>query len=264
MRYPKELDQFVRDNAWHRTDEELARMAREKFNIEITEYLMSCYRKNRRIHNGLKSGLNRNHPRKYSLEMIEYIRSVAKGKSRREIAKIIKDKFDMDVTDAQVKTLISNYHIVTGLDGRFKKGHVPANKGKHQPISGRMSETWFRKGQKSINSVPIGTVKERDDGYVWIKVQELHGRWNWMQLHKYIYELAHGDVPKGMLITFKDGNSRNFAIDNLVMLSMEQNVRMNKHKIRDIETEGSFETALNLANLEIAISKRKKELRRGN
>ncbi len=261
IKWPKELDQFVRDNAWHRTDAELAEMARAELKIDISESQMMYYRKNRRIHNGNKSGINRNHVRRYSMELVAYIRSIANGKSRQEIADLANKRFEISLTTAQVKCIITRYHIKTGLDGRFTKGHVPANKGKHQPVRGRMRESWFQKGQKSPNSVPVGTIKERDDGYVWIKTQEFKGRWNWTQLHKYIWEIAHGDLPDGMIVTFKDGNPRNFAIDNLVMISKEQNVRMNKLKIREIDASGAFETALGIANLQIAIAKKEKDIR---
>jgi hypothetical protein len=61
---------------------------------------------------------------------------------------------------------------------RFKKGIVPANKGKKMPgwCPGRMKETQFKKGQRTgaaaKNWKPVGTIVADTDGYLRIKVRE--------------------------------------------------------------------------------------------
>lgn len=76
-----------------------------------------------------------------------------------------------------------------------------------------------------------------------------------------IYELAYGEVPKGYMVTFKDGDKEHIALDNLEMISMQQNVRMNSNGLRQLQVDGIFETAKAVADLTIAIAEAKKNLR---
>ena len=40
-------------------------------------------------------------------------------------------------------------------------------------------------------------------------------RENWVQKHRWIYENAHGEIPKGSLVVFLDSDQSNFNIENL-------------------------------------------------
>lgn len=115
---------------------------------------------------------------------------------------------------------------------RFKKGQVPANKGLRRPGwgPGRMKSTQFkpgcRQGVAAKNWMPIGTVNVID-GYPRIKVREAlpgeaYGSGNtkaWPLMQRYVWENERGPVPANHVITFKDGNPRNCAIENLECIS---------------------------------------------
>ncbi|MBR1856610.1 MAG: HNH endonuclease [Oribacterium sp.] len=251
------MEEFVRREALGRRDDVLTELVNKEFGTTYTLDQVRSFRRNRRIPNGIKPGQNYRN-RKYTPEMIEYLRDHALGTGNEELAKLMTERFEMKFEPKHIKMIKGNRHISSGLTGRFEKGHVPANKGKHPPTVGRMAETQFQKGHKSINSATVGTVKKRDDGYLWIKWQEFHGRWNWLPLQKYIWELAYGEVPKGYMVTFKDGNKEHIALDNLEMISMQQNVRMNSSGLRQLQVDGIFETAKAVANLTIAIAEAKK------
>ena len=49
----------------------------------------------------------------------------------------------------------------------------------------------------------------------------------WMRKHRHIYQNAHGEVPKGHVIVFVDGNKRNFELSNLMMISCAENATFN-------------------------------------
>jgi hypothetical protein len=116
-----------------------------------------------------------------------------------------------------------------GKASRFRKGHVPANKGLRRPgwAPGRMSETWFRRGERSCVAVrlykPIGTERVSKDGYLERKVNDglpLQARWR--AVHLVEWEAVHGRVPKGHALTFRNGNRRDIRLDNLQLITRRE------------------------------------------
>jgi hypothetical protein len=105
-----------------------------------------------------------------------------------------------------------------GAPFRFPKGHVPANKGLRRPgyAPGRMKETQFRKGQVPRNWDPVGTVKFNTDGYLRRKIADPNV---WEFIHRRVWEDAHGPIPKGHRIWWKDGDHGNCALENLELIS---------------------------------------------
>lgn len=255
--FPDGMEEFVRREALGRRDDVLTDLVNKEFGTTYTLDQVRSFRRNRRIPNGIKPGANYR-SRKYTPEMIEYLKVHAKGTTNEKLSELMTERFGIKFEPKHIKMIKGNRHISSGLTGRFEKGHVPANKGKHPPTVGRMAETQFQKGHRAQNAVQIGTIKLRENGYLWIKWQEFHGNKNWMQLHKYIYELAYGEVPKGYMVTFKDGNKEHIALDNLEMISMQQNVRMNSSGLRQLQVDGIFETTKAVAELTIAIAEAKK------
>lgn len=127
---------------------------------------------------------------------------------------------------------------------RFRPGHVPANKGLRRPgyAPGRMAETQFKKGQRTgaanSNWRPIGTVVFNADGYLIRKIaDEPHAgvgatNRNWEFVHKRVWEDAHGPIPKGYRIWWKDGNHANCALENLELVSEKDSMlRKSIHRL---------------------------------
>ena len=118
---------------------------------------------------------------------------------------------------------------------RFPKGHVPLNKGLRRPgwYRGRMRETQFKKGQRPTNTVPVGAIIPNADGYLRVKVTNLPegpgkrggSSPNWKFLHRIIWEAAHGPIPRGYRIWWKDGNHRNCSLANLELLSGKDHMK---------------------------------------
>jgi HNH endonuclease len=121
-----------------------------------------------------------------------------------------------------------------GAAYRFPPGHVPANKGLRRPgyalTHGRMVETTFKKGQRPPNYDPVGTIKPNADGYLRIKLSDIpnNGKGandkNWEFVHRRVWEAAHGPIPKGHRIWWKDGNHANCALENLELLSDKEHM----------------------------------------
>ncbi len=119
-----------------------------------------------------------------------------------------------------------------GIRHRFPKGHVPANKGLRRPgwFAGR---TQFQKGQRPRNTLPVGTVMPNSAGYMRIKISDApepsHAKGansrNWEFVHRRVWEAAHGPIPKGHRIWWKDRNHGNCALENLELLSDAEHMR---------------------------------------
>lgn len=116
-----------------------------------------------------------------------------------------------------------------GKASRFRKGHVPANKGLRRPgwSPGRMKETWFRKGERRGVAVrlykAIGTERVSKDGYLERKVNDalpLQARWR--AVHLLVWEAVHGRIPKGHALAFRNGNRRDIRLDNLQLITRRE------------------------------------------
>lgn len=115
---------------------------------------------------------------------------------------------------------------------RFKKGQDPPNKGKRieefmsKDGIERSSRTRFKKGQLPHNTKPVGYERvDKKDGYVHMKVEM--GR-KLVLKHRYVWEQEHGEIPKGYVVTFIDGNKLNCSIENLQLISMRENMMRNQ------------------------------------
>lgn len=92
----------------------------------------------------------------------------------------------------------------------------------------KCAPTMFKKGQKSHNKKPIGYISRRLDKrtgleYSWIKV----GENTWQLYHRVLWEEAHGPIPRGHMVVFRDGNNRNLTIENLELITMAENAKRN-------------------------------------
>lgn len=116
-----------------------------------------------------------------------------------------------------------------GAQFRFTKGHVPANKGLRRPgwTAGRMRETQFKPGERSgvaaARYMPVGSTRIVG-GYLYRKVSDRPGPWtlNWTLEHRLIWEAAHGPLPRGHALAFKNGDKSDVRLDNLECITRRE------------------------------------------
>lgn len=116
-------------------------------------------------------------------------------------------------------------------DSQFKKGMTPHNKGKKISAETKAkmiaSGTLFKKGQVPYNTQFDGaeTIRKDKHGreYVFVRISKR----KWIPKHVILWEEAHGKVPKGYNIVFKDNNTKNIILDNLEMISNAELMRRN-------------------------------------
>jgi hypothetical protein len=112
-----------------------------------------------------------------------------------------------------------------GASSRFSRGHVPANKGLRRPgwSPGRMAETQFKPGVRPHTWRPIGSTRFTKDGYLQRKVSDTgYPPRDWVGEHILLWEKAHGPIPKGHALTFKDRNKGNIRLDNLELITRRE------------------------------------------
>ena len=110
---------------------------------------------------------------------------------------------------------------------RFQKGIIPHNKGQPFPSKGRAKETQFKKGCLPHNWKPIGTERIAKDGYIERKVSDTRTKNDWIPVQSIVWTQAHGEIPKGHIVVFKNKNKTDFRIDNLELISRNENMRRN-------------------------------------
>lgn len=190
---------------------------------------------------------------KWSNEEKEYLQEIVEGKSYKEIQELMNGKFKYKFTISQIKGAIGRYGLNTGLTGRFEKGNIPFNKGTKGLTSA--NKTSFKKGNKPINHRPVGSERVTVDGYIEIKVAEPN---KWRLKHQVVYEKYKGKVPKGYTIIFADKNRQNFDMDNLIIVSRNELLVMNKNKLI-YEDKDITKTGINIAKVIIKTTERKKD-----
>jgi hypothetical protein len=117
-----------------------------------------------------------------------------------------------------------------GTSTRFRSGHVPANKGLRRPgwSRGRMAETQFKAGTKPHTWKPLGSTRLTKDGYLQRKVSDTgYPPRDWVGEHILLWEKAHGPMPKGHALIFKDRNKGNIRLDNLELITRRELMRRN-------------------------------------
>ena len=116
-----------------------------------------------------------------------------------------------------------------GKATQFQKGQTPPNKGQKmsKDLYEKVEKTMFKKGNKPMNTQPIGTIHQRKDTggkmYLYIKLADS----KWEQLNRYTWEQHNGPIPKGMVVVYKDGNYLNNDINNLLMITKKENMARN-------------------------------------
>jgi HNH endonuclease len=120
-----------------------------------------------------------------------------------------------------------------GCAHRFQKGVVAANKGLRRPgwHAGRMQETQFKKGNFPFNRDPdfyvLGALRVNSDGYIDMRTSFAAGSRGWRPLHTLLWEDAHGPVPPGYCLIFRNREPLDVELDNLELITRAENMRRN-------------------------------------
>lgn len=62
-------------------------------------------------------------------------------------------------------------------------------------------------------------------GKKYVYIRECVGKWE--LYHRHLWRQHFGEIPKGMNVVFKDGNSENCVIENLELIDKRENLKRN-------------------------------------
>lgn len=109
---------------------------------------------------------------------------------------------------------------VGGERTRFRHGHRTWNKGVPYLAGGRAAETQFKTGQAPHTWRPIGSNRVTKEGYLQRKIQDTGvTRKDYVGVHHLVWRLHGFEVMAGHALVFRDGDRRNFDINNLELVS---------------------------------------------
>jgi len=250
-RYNQEIRDFIRDHVKQYTERELAEITNEKFGTHFTDRSINSYKKN----NGWKG--DRKIFVKYSAlfpkEITEFILKRYKRTGYQAMAKLLKDQYGREYTSSQIRSYYRNHKLNCEIDGQFKKGNVPPLKGKKGFAYPGGEKGWFLKGNRPHNSVEVGTEIITEDGYHKIKISEPD---MWEFVHKIVWRENFGEIPKGMMVSYKDCNKDNIIPENLMLITNREHIELVRRGLR-FKNSQYTEAGLALVKLNIKVKQRK-------
>jgi len=113
--------------------------------------------------------------------------------------------------------------------GSFRKGQSPWNKG----IKGThfSPETEFKKGQKSINHLPVGSItirkyyKRNLSPKRWIKIAEPN---KWIMYTVYLWQKNIGNIPADKILHHINRDSLDDRIENLCLVTRAEHINIHR------------------------------------
>jgi len=257
LKYSAEIKDYIKQNVKGITTKALVDLVNAKFGTDFTESKMRSFKKNYGLTNGIGRGAPASQSSKlYPEEVRKFILENYIGVGHQSMADMLNKTFGRNYTKEQMKAYYARFKLDSGLTGRFPPGNIPPNKGKKG--MGGWEPTQFKKGNKPANWVPIGSERITKDGYIQVKVQEGGFQKNWRGKHILIWEEVNGPLPKGHAVLFGDSNNRNFDLDNLLLVSRSQLVRLNQNNLIQNDLELT-KTGIVIADIYNKIGERKRK-----
>ena len=176
---------------------------------------------------------------------------------RKELTELFNKKFKTEANSKALRQKCVKLGLVFPDNGRFKKGSTPPNKGTKGIM--KANKTSFKKGNIPQNIKKVGSISTRKDksGTTYMHIKNAKTN-RWQMLHVYIWESKHGKIPKSHCVIFKDKNTLNTRLDNLMLISRAELARLNQ-KYSNID-KSLKETALQVIKINDEIRKNIKKV----
>lgn len=232
--WTEEQISFLRENHSDQvTLQELTDRLNQQFNLTRDKSQVKSAVKNYKIAQGRRAKMSPVPRTMWPPHYLAFLSDNYPLMSRKELAKAFNEKFGLERTEQQIHSAVKNYKIRSGRTGHYPKGHVSwivLNKGTGliKPNSGS-----FKKGQTPANIKPLYHERVDENGYLLIKIPEKNpytgAETRYQFKHVWLWEQAHGKVPKGMAVVYIDGDRSNCCLENLMLVSKQELSRLNRH-----------------------------------
>lgn len=180
---------------------------------------------------------------KYTAEHIAFLTENIAGCYFADLTEKFNRHFGLNLSVRAVIRLSYRHGLHNGIDAmlngehappQFKKGHVPHNKGRKGLCAPGSKKSQFRPGHTAWNYIPVGAERVNGRGYVEVKIADPS---KWRTKHRLIWEAAHGPIPKGYALVFADGDKLHVELENLLLVTNGQLVRLNQNHLIQADPE---------------------------
>lgn len=180
----------------------------------------------------------------FTSEMINFISSHG-AEPRSWITDKLNEMFSLSLTRKQVQAKCNELGLVAKDNGQRKRGVPSWNKG--IPNSTGISSTRFKKGHNLSERVQFG-YESVQGGFLMIKS---HKNKPMRLKHHVVWEQHNGDIPIDSMVCFKDKDRMNCSIDNLILMTKAESIRLSQSFIK-YSTPETHESCILLAKLKAA------------
>jgi len=265
-KWDDEIVQWLAANVPGRTTKQVTELINQqgfdvKYGLVFTEQMIKNAKQRYKIQSGTFCGrMPGLETDLFPKEIHDYIQENYKGTGPKEMAVVLNTKFKTEYTHQQLKTYYNRRHLDSGLDGHFPKGHIPHSKGKKMTPEQyeRLKPTMYKKGHIPKNRMKIGECTHTTDGYLIRKISETGiQRERFEFVHRATWEKHNGPIPEGKVVSFLDGNKDNCNIENLVLLDNDENLELNRSRLR-FENSELTKVGVTIAKLKVTAGRRKR------
>lgn len=176
-------------------------------------------------------------------EVQKFIFDNYKGLYQKELQELIQKEFGLTFGLNQIQRFKSYRHLDSGIKNQTSKGDPSSRRGKKFSEESREKCRKAHLGVEPWNKMEEFSETTNKNGYTMIKVGN-----KFIEKHRYLYEKAHGEIQKGHIVIFADGDKTNFNIENLVEIDRRTSAIMAKRKLFTRDAE-STKTGVLLAEL---------------
>ncbi|WP_024292838.1 HNH endonuclease signature motif containing protein [Lacrimispora indolis] len=150
--------------------------------------------------------------RRYTETEVEFITSFAYGHGYKEIAEAFNERFNPPVDSEQIHYFLVRRKIQTGRKESYLKRIIC-----RPHVS------------KPLGSEQIRRSSSNGNKYAYVKVAEPN---KWRPKHIVEWEKNYGEMPRGKVVIFLDGNTLNSDMENLMLVDRKVNLIMNRKGLR--------------------------------
>lgn len=119
-----------------------------------------------------------------------------------------------------------------GIHARYQPGHTTWNKGlKWEDHPEACRATQFKPGQRPHTWQPVGTERVNRDGYRERKItDDGHPKDHYEAVHRLVWMEAHGPIPTGHVVVFRNSDKTDIRLENLELISRAELAERNHFK----------------------------------
>ena len=219
---------FLQENFQHMTTSELTKAFNKHFKTNKTFKSISSALKNHKI-KSRKAPVRR--LLVYTKEQLDFLKKYYPHYNLPDLVSLFNKHFNENKSQNQIRSVLRNHKITSGRTGKFQKGHTAWNKNKKGFMG--PNKTSFKPGHTPSTTKPLYHERVDRDGYILIKVPETNpytgAAHRFKYKHVWLWEQNYGAIPEGHIVMFKDGDIRNFDLNNLMLVSRSEQLIANLH-----------------------------------